>query len=56
VINLLREYDRLQKKADQYPVVRLSVGGFEHEDSRIGRVNVPERADQYDLHGTAVEF
>ena len=40
--NLLRHYDRLQKaNPDQYPVVRLKVGGFQHRDERVGWVPVP---------------
>jgi hypothetical protein len=40
--NPLRHYDRLQKThSDQYPVVRLKTGGFQHRDERVGWVNVP---------------
>ena len=37
--NLLRHYDRMQRaNPDEYPVVRLKQGGFEHKDSadRLG--------------------
>jgi hypothetical protein len=40
--NLLRHYNRLQKThPDQYPVIRLKVGGFQHRDERVGWVKVP---------------
>ena len=40
--NLLRHYDRMRKSnADEYPVVRLKRGGFEHKDERIGFVPTP---------------
>jgi hypothetical protein len=40
--NLLRHYDRMTRThPDQYPVVRLKVGGFNHRDDRVGWVNVP---------------
>jgi hypothetical protein len=40
--NLLREYNRmLNRGADQYPVVRLRAGGFNHKDTRIGWVHTP---------------
>ena len=40
--NLLRHYDRIRKShPDELPRVRLSAGGFEHKDSRIGWVAVP---------------
>jgi hypothetical protein len=39
---LLRHYDRLRRThPDDLPRVRLSSGGFEHRDSRIGWVSVP---------------
>jgi hypothetical protein len=39
---LLRHYDRLRRThPDDLPRVRLSAGGFEHKDSRIGWVSVP---------------
>ena len=42
ISNLLRHYDRLVlRKPDHYPVVRLTVGGFQHKDSRIGWVPTP---------------
>lgn len=40
--NLLRHYDRMRRSdADNYPVVRLKPGGFNHRDERIGWVPVP---------------
>jgi hypothetical protein len=40
--NLLRHYDRMRRSgADEYPVVRLKPGGFNHRDDRIGWVPVP---------------
>jgi hypothetical protein len=40
--NLLRHYNRLQKThADQYPVIKLKTGGFQHRDDRVGWVAVP---------------
>ena len=39
---LLRHYDRMQRThPDQYPVVRLKVGGFQHKDDRVGWVKTP---------------
>jgi hypothetical protein len=39
---LLRHYDRMQRtRPDQYPVVRLKVGGFQHKDDRVGWVKTP---------------
>jgi hypothetical protein len=39
---LLRHYDRMQRThPDQYPVVRLKIGGFQHKDDRVGWVKVP---------------
>jgi hypothetical protein len=40
--NLLRHFDRMAKThPDQYPVVRLKKGGFNHKDERIGWVHTP---------------
>jgi hypothetical protein len=40
--NLLRHYDRVRKAhPDDCPVVRLKVGGFPHDDDRVGWVKVP---------------
>jgi hypothetical protein len=40
--NLLRHYDRMTKtNPDEYPVVRLKVGGFQHRDDRVGWVATP---------------
>jgi hypothetical protein len=40
--NLLRHYDRMRKtQPDEYPVVRLKVGGFNHRDDRVGWVATP---------------
>jgi hypothetical protein len=40
--NLLKHYNRLQKtNPDQYPVIKLKVGGFEHRDERVGWVATP---------------
>ena len=42
VCNLLRHYNRMRKaKADEVPVVRLRVGGFNHRDPRVGWVPTP---------------
>jgi hypothetical protein len=39
---LLRHYDRTRKThPDEYPVVRLGVGGFKHRDERVGWVTTP---------------
>jgi hypothetical protein len=39
---LLRHYDRMQRThPDQYPVIRLKIGGFQHKDDRVGWVKVP---------------
>ena len=39
---LLRHYDRMQRThPDQYPVIRLKIGGFQHKDERVGWVKVP---------------
>jgi hypothetical protein len=40
--NLLRHFDRMKKShPDELPRVKLSAGGFEHKDSRIGWVATP---------------
>jgi hypothetical protein len=40
--NLLRHYDRMVRtNPNEYPVVRLKVGGFNHRDDRVGWVAVP---------------
>jgi hypothetical protein len=40
--NLLRHYNRMRKaNADEVPVVRLRVGGFNHRDPRVGWVATP---------------
>jgi len=40
--NLLRHYDRMKKsQPDQYPVIRLKIGGFQHRDERVGWVATP---------------
>src|SRR5262249_7372501 len=40
--HLLRHYNRLQRThADEYPVVRLKAGGFQHRDERVGWVSTP---------------
>jgi hypothetical protein len=40
--NLLRHYERMQRGGNnEYPVVRLKPGGFNHRDDRIGWVPVP---------------
>ncbi len=39
---LLRHYDRmLRTHPNQYPVVRLKIGGYQHKDDRVGWVKVP---------------
>ena len=39
---LLRHYDRMRRThPEQYPVVRLKIGGFQHKDDRVGWVKVP---------------
>jgi hypothetical protein len=40
--NLMKHYNRtLRTHPDDYPVVRLKVGGFQHRDERIGWVPTP---------------
>jgi hypothetical protein len=40
--NLLHHYDRMRRlHPDEYPVVRLKPGGFQHKDDRIGFVPTP---------------
>jgi hypothetical protein len=40
--HLLRHYDRLRRThPDEYPIVRLKAGGFQHRDERVGWVSVP---------------
>jgi hypothetical protein len=40
--NLLRHYNRmLRATPDDYPVVRLKSGGFNHKDTRVGWVHCP---------------
>jgi hypothetical protein len=40
--NLLRHYERLRKSnPDDYPIVRLKPGGFNHRDPRVGWVATP---------------
>jgi hypothetical protein len=40
--NLLRHYDRMERAhPDQYPVIRLKTGGFNHKDERVGWVSTP---------------
>jgi hypothetical protein len=40
--HLLRHYDRMQRThPDEYPVVRLKAGGFQHRDERVGWVSTP---------------
>jgi hypothetical protein len=40
--HLLRHYTRLQRThPDEYPVVRLKAGGFQHRDERVGWVATP---------------
>jgi hypothetical protein len=40
--SLLRHYDRMRRAgADEVPVVRLRVGGFNHRDPRVGWVPTP---------------
>ena len=39
---LLRHYDRMQRThPDEYPMVRLKIGGFQHKDDRVGWVKTP---------------
>jgi hypothetical protein len=39
---LLRHYDRMRRThPDEYPVVRLKIGGFQHRDDRVGWVKTP---------------
>jgi hypothetical protein len=41
--NLLRHYERLRRAdTNLYPIVRLKPGGFQHKDSRVGWVAVPQ--------------
>ena len=40
--NLLRHYDRMTRtNPNEFPVVRLKVGGFQHSDDRVGWVATP---------------
>jgi hypothetical protein len=40
--NLLRHYDRMVRtNPDEFPVVRLKIGGFQHRDDRVGWVATP---------------
>jgi hypothetical protein len=40
--HLLRHYDRLRRThPDEYPIVRLKAGGFQHRDERVGWVPTP---------------
>jgi len=40
--HLLRHYDRMRRShPDEYPVVRLKAGGFQHRDERVGWVSTP---------------
>jgi hypothetical protein len=39
--NLLRHYDRMRRSADELPVVRLRVGGFNSKKPGVGWVSVP---------------
>jgi hypothetical protein len=40
--HLLRHYDRMRRThPDEYPVVRLKAGGFQHRDERVGWVPTP---------------
>jgi hypothetical protein len=39
----LKHYQRMQRTAPgELPIVRLSTGGFNHKDSRVGWVEVPK--------------
>jgi prophage regulatory protein len=39
---LLRHYERMrQSHPDEYPVIRLKLGGFQHKDKQVGWVNTP---------------
>ena len=40
--NLLRHYDRMARtNPNEFPVVRLKIGGFQHRDDRVGWVATP---------------
>ena len=40
--NLLAQCERLSRKEpDKYPVIKLSIGGFQHRDERVGWVKTP---------------
>jgi len=40
--HLLRHYDRMRRThPDEYPIVRLKAGGFQHRDERVGWVATP---------------
>ena len=40
--NLLRHYDRMQRThPEEFPVIRLRTGGFQHKDDRVGFVRTP---------------
>ena len=43
--NLLRHCDRMRRtNPDEYPVIKLKVGGFQHRDDRVGWVKTPALA------------
>jgi hypothetical protein len=40
--NLLKHYDRMKRSdANDLPIIKLRVGGFQHKDSRVGFVKTP---------------
>jgi len=42
VDNLIEQCERMQRlEPDFYPVIKLSIGGFQHRDSRVGWVKTP---------------
>ena len=43
--NLVTHYTRLQRShPDHYPLIKLTRGGFDHKDPRVGRVHTPNFA------------
>ena len=40
--NLLRHFDQMERaNSNEYPVIRLKTGGFQHPDDRVGWVSTP---------------
>jgi len=42
VDNLIQACDRMQRtEPNDYPIIRLRIGGFQHRDERIGWIKTP---------------